>query len=71
MLPIAKPDRFCSYATSATTSRLLRQNDLCRGRSIHRFDESLPARRLDIIILCVISLSFGERSHNPLARFIT
>jgi hypothetical protein len=30
MLPIAKPDRLCSHATSATTSRLLRQNDLGR-----------------------------------------
>jgi len=50
---VAKPDRFCGDATVAVANRLLRQNDLGRRRSIHHFHESLPVRRLDIIILRV------------------
>jgi hypothetical protein len=59
VFPVAKPDRFCGDAAAAATSRLLRQNDRGRRR-INRFDESLGARRLNIIILCVIYLPFGD-----------
>jgi len=60
MLSVAKPNRLGGHATAMATSRFLRQNDGGRRRSIHRFRESLAARRHDAIILCGIYLPFGD-----------